>query len=230
LTSPTFPVIVVVRDMALGIQEPSATVAIPARGVRDRLTDAATRLATERGYDALGADAIADAADLSIDEFHRHFDDENQCLLAAYDRFIERLLDHVEEASARVQAWPDKVKATIEAGFDVVFELEPVARMFAVESVRVGPAAIHRRLLSIDQGARVLERGRSLYPISEGMPSTTEQTLVAGVVTVAALYLLGEEASDLSRIEAEAVEMVLTPYIGPRKARSVAAGEAVYQT
>ncbi|HEY7255180.1 MAG TPA: TetR/AcrR family transcriptional regulator [Solirubrobacterales bacterium] len=205
------------------MQDPGAAIVIPARDIRDRLTDAATRLATDRGYEALRAEAIAEAAGLSIEDFRRHFDGESQCLLAAYDRFIERLLDHVEEASAAVDSWPEKVKVTIEAGFQFVCELEPVARMFAVESVRIGPAAIHRRLRSIDRAARVLERGRSIYPTTEGMPSTTERTLVAGVVAIAAQHLLAEEASDLSRIEVEAVEMVLRPYVGPAEARSVAA-------
>jgi AcrR family transcriptional regulator len=208
--------------MALGIQEPNAAVAIPARGLRERLTDAATKLATDRGYDALEVDAIAETAGVSVEDFHRHFDGEDQCLLAAYDRFVDRLQDHIEDASAGADSWPEKVKVTIEAGFEFVSELEPVARMFAVESIRIGPAAIHRRLMSIDRAADVLERGRSLYPASGAMPSTTERTLVAGVVTVAAQYLLGEEASDLSRIEAEAVEMVLTPYVGPAEAHSLA--------
>lgn len=209
--------------MGLGMQEPDGAIAIPARDMRERLTDAATRLATDRGYDALRAEAIAEAAGLSIEDFHRHFDGGDQCLLAAYDRFIDRLLDHVEAASAAAVSWPEKVKLTIEAAFQFVYELEPVARMFAVESIRIGPAAMHRRLLSIDRAATVLEGGRTLYPAAEGMPSTTERTLVAGVVTIATQQLLAEEASDLSVIEVEAIEMVLTPYIGPAEARAVAA-------
>ena len=54
------------------------------------------------------------------------------------------------------------------------------------------------------------------------MPDPTERTLVAGVVMIASIQLLAEEADRLPRLAPEAVEMVLTPYVGARRARSLA--------
>ena len=50
-----------------------------------------------------------------------------------------------------------------------------------------------------------------------------ESTLVAGVVMMASSHLLAEEADMLPGLAPEAVEMVLTPYLG-----SSAASRAAY--
>lgn len=202
-------------DPAMGLTE-------PALSDRERLTAAATRLATDWGYAGIDAEAIARAAGLSDGDFHRHFDDEDQCLLAAYDRFVERLHEHISTACADAGQWPERVKAAIASGFEFVQELEPVARMFAVESIKIGPAAIDRRVASIDRAAVRLRSGRNLYPGSAEMPAATEGALVAGVVMLVLEHLLGEEADELHAVETEAVEMVLLPYLGRRRARVVA--------
>lgn len=189
---------------------------------RDALIDAFTRLASEVGFEMVDAGMVARAAGLETADFHRHFADEAQCMLAAYDRFIARLLDHIAAACEGVDAWPEKVKVSIETAFEFVTEVEPVARMFAIDAPRIGPAAFDRNCTSIDAAAELLKRGRQLSPSAAGMPFTTERTLVAGVVMLAEMHLLGEEASRLPAVEAEAVEMVLTPYVGSSRAHSLA--------
>ena len=88
--------------------------------------------------------------------------------------------------------------------------------------MRTGPAAVERRCASIDSAALRLKHGRLLFPAAAGMPMPIERTLVAGVVMIASVQLLSEEADQLPGLAPEAVEMVLTPYIGARRARSVA--------
>ena len=49
-----------------------------------------------------------------------------------------------------------------------------------------------------------------------------ERTLVAGVVMTVSIHLLDEDASRLPELGSETVEMVLTPYVGTRRARRIA--------
>jgi AcrR family transcriptional regulator len=212
------------RDVAVGKDRAGAEVATALSEARERLTDAATRIAAERGYQALDPEQVARLASLSIDDFHQHFDSIDQCMLAAFDRFLGRMLDQIEEACAGADTWPDAVRTTIEAAFEFIAEVEPVARVFAIDVVRTGSAGIERKYVSIERAARRLKYGRLLYPRAADFPDAMERTLVAGVVMTVLTYLLSEEAGQLAEVESEAVEMLLTPYIGSAHARLVAAG------
>jgi AcrR family transcriptional regulator len=207
---------------AVGIQGTGAETADTTSEVRERLTDAVTRIATEYGYAGVGVEQIARQAGVSVEEFHRHFAGKDQCLLAAFDRFIERMLEQIDEACAGAESWPEKVKLTIESAFDFIAEVHGAARFFAVDARRTGPAALERSCSAIESAALRLKHGRLLFPAAADKPVSTERTLVAGVVMIASIQLLGEEADQLPGLAPEAVEMVLTPYVGARRARFLA--------
>jgi AcrR family transcriptional regulator len=186
------------------------------------LVDAMTRAASECSYESLDIEQIARYAGLSADEFYCHFPNKDQCLLAAYDRFLERMNEHIDDACEGVSGWPERVKLAIEAAFDFITELDGVARVFAVDAVRTGAPGIERRRASIDRAAEELKEGRRLYPATAKYPKTMERTLIAGLVLTVASHLLAENAEDLPDLEPEAVELVLTPYIGSQRARRLA--------
>lgn len=191
---------------------------------RERLTDAVTRIASERGCRDIDAEQVARRSGVSVEEFHRHFGSADQCLLAAFNRFLEHLIEHVDEACEEAVDWPDTVRRGVEAAFEFVAELEPVARLFAVDLARVGPAAAECRQVSIEYAALCLKRGRLHYPAAAELPEALERTLIAGVVTNAATHLLREERELLAGAGAEAVEVLLAPYVGAGRARFAAAG------
>jgi hypothetical protein len=141
--------------------------------------------------------------------------------MAAYDRFLERMLEHIDDACEGVESWPEKVKLTIESAFEFVSEPHGGARLFAVDALSIGPA-VERSCSAIDSAALRLKHGRLIFPAGANMPDPTERTLVAGVVMIASIHLLSEEADQLPRLAPEAVEMVLTPYVGAHRARYIA--------
>ena len=209
-------------DVAVGIQGTGTEVAGPTPDVRERLTDAVTRVATESGYDSVDIEQISQYAGVPLEEFDRHFVDKDQCLMAAYDRFLERMLEHIDDACDGAVNWPEKVKLTIESAFEFVAELDASARLFGIDALRVGPAAVERSCSAIDSAALRLKHGRLIFPPAADMPDPTERTLVAGVVMIVSIHLLSEQADELPGLAPEAVEMVLTPYVGARRARSIA--------
>jgi AcrR family transcriptional regulator len=191
---------------------------------RERLTDAVTRIAAERGFRGIDAEHVARRAGVPVEEFHRRFGSVDQCVMAAFDRFAENLLQQVDEACEEAVYWPDTVRRGVEAAFEFIVELEPVARLFAVDVARVGPAAIECKQVSIERAALRLKHGRLLYPAAADLPDALERTLIAGVVTNVTAHLLREERELLAEAEAEAVEVLLAPYIGVDRARFAAAG------
>lgn len=190
---------------------------------RARLINAITRTAAERGYAETTVDQVAAYAGVSRETFFRYFTGTDQCLLAAYDSFFERLMGHIEAACDARDPWPLQVKAGIEATLGFFAEVSSTGRLFMVEAMSAGPAAVERRFASIDRLARKLHRGRELNPAAKGLPETTERTLVAGVGLTISVHLLAEEGALLPAMEAELTELVLTPYLGSREAKKIAA-------
>jgi AcrR family transcriptional regulator len=209
-------------DVAVWTQGTGAEVLSKPQGDSERLTDALTRIAAESGYPTVEIEQITASAGLSVDAFHEHFLNKDQCLLLAYDRFLGDMLEHIEEACEEASDWPDKVKITIEAAFEYVVDLEAVARLFVVDTMRTGAAGLERRCASVDSAALRLKHGRVVYPTSADFPEAMEGALVAGVVMIAVTHLLSEDADRLPSLAPEAVEMVLTPYIGSRRAQRIA--------
>jgi AcrR family transcriptional regulator len=190
---------------------------------RDRLIEATTRIATERGFEALDAERVARAAGLTLADFQLHFDSVDQGLLAAFDQFVERILEHASDASEGIPSWPERVRAAIVAGLEFIAELEPVTRLFAVDALTAGAGLVERKISAIELAAERLKEGRELYPEAAELPDSMERTLVAGLVIRALTYLLGEEAGRLAEVQAELVEIVLIPYLGLEGARLAAA-------
>lgn len=187
---------------------------------RERLIDAVTRLGTERGLSAVDPALIAASAGLGYEDFQRHFETADQCLLAAMESFLDRMLQHIEEACAGVDDWPGRVRTTVAACFEFIEEVEPVARLFAIDSARTGAAGIECKSRIVEQAAVRLERGRLLYPEAQTLPPSLERALIGGSVTIVASTML--EGARLCDVEPEVAELLLTPYLGAAEAHALA--------
>jgi AcrR family transcriptional regulator len=190
---------------------------------RTRLIEAFTRAAAERGYANTTVEQVASYAGVSSETFYRYFPGIDQCLVAAYDSFFERLATHIEAACDSRDPWPVQVKTGIGAALHFFAEVESTGRVFAVEAMSAGPAAIERRFASIDRLAQLLRLGRQQCPAAAALPAATERTLVAGIGLVISVQLLAEEGSLLPSKEPELTELVLTPYLGGPEAKRIAA-------
>lgn len=186
------------------------------------MIEAITRTATERGYANTTVDQVASYAGVPAETFYRHFPDTDQCLLAAYDRFSERLTTHIEAACDDRDPWPVQVKAAIGAALCFFAEVSGPGRVFAVEGLSIGPAALERCFASIEGLAELLRGGRDYSPAAASLPAATEQILVAGIALVISRHLLAEEGALLPSKEPEMTESVLTPFLGGNEAKRIA--------
>lgn len=188
---------------------------------RALLVDAFTRAAATEGYDDVTVEQVARYAGRSPDDFFGHFDGLDQCLLAALERFLERLYEEMEGAFMEERGeWPLRMKAAIEAAVGFAMELDSASRLYLIELS--GPAATELRLEMVHQIARALRPARDLYPVAADYPEIMEETLVAGVVLVISGALLEETSSIPAKLSEELVELVLTPYVGRKEAHAVA--------
>jgi AcrR family transcriptional regulator len=193
------------------------------RDERERLLDSFTKLAVEVGIGGVSGVEAAERAGLPAAAFHRHFQDERRCLVAAHDAFFERLSGHVAEAVREEGEWPARVRRAISACLECLAEMEGRARLFAVEAIAAGPPILERRFSYTAEVACALREGRRHFPTAAQLAAPLEWLLVAGALAQVTAYLLSEQGSRLPTLEAELTELILLPYLGAEAARRFAA-------
>jgi AcrR family transcriptional regulator len=193
------------------------------RAERERLIDAFTRVAADRGYRNTTVEDVVATAGLTAADFDNHFSDMGQCLSAASEAFFARLTSEAHEGIAESDDWPVQVKGGVEAGFAFVCETAPSSRFFAVDALVAGPAALGRYQTLMASIAEIMRAGRDFHPQGADLPDLLEPMLAGGVASIVTGALLTEEHSRLAELETEVVELLLTPYLGRDEARRVSA-------
>jgi AcrR family transcriptional regulator len=194
-----------------------------AEAVRERLIDAFTRTAAERGYATTTVRDVAAAAGLSEGVFYDHFEGKAQCLSAAYDAFVDRLLAETKQTIGSEQDWSLQVKAAVPAVLGFVSETAARSRFFAVEALAAGPLMLDRHSAATNRIVPMLRHGREQFPAAADLPDMIEPVLIGGVACLVSSALLAEESAQLAEMEKELVEILLTPYTGRDEARRIAA-------
>jgi AcrR family transcriptional regulator len=191
---------------------------------RNRIIAAFSRAAGEQGYSRLDVDRVSRYAGLPPEGFYRQFESIEQALVAAQEAFLHRLWLEVTGACESVGDWPIRVRSVIAAVLGSLVEASSLARVFAIEGPGASLAAAERQFAALDRLAELLAEGRKYYPHAEQMPAITERALIGGAVSVISEYLLAEDPQAITTLQAQLVEVLLAPYLGPDEARHFAAG------
>jgi hypothetical protein len=143
--------------------------------------------------------------------------------LAQFEAAFARLQVTMLEACQRQDHWPEGVAAATRAGLAFAAE-DPAAAMVLTNGALARGAegiARHERLIAY-LGDR-LRPGREEQPDGERLPDVTERAMAGGVVALVAQRLDQGRAAELASLAPEAIQFVLTPYLGAEEARRVAA-------
>lgn len=144
--------------------------------------------------------------------------------MAAQDVFLDRIWLEVVGACQAPTDWPERVRSALGSAIAAVTEASSLARVFAVEASTASLAAVERQYAMIDRFASLLGEGRNLYPRAASLPASTEQALIGGIFSILSGHLLAEDPGAISAVEADLVELLLTPYIGEGEAKRISAG------
>lgn len=142
----------------------------------------------------------------------------------AFDSAFAALQVRIESACVTASEWPERVAVGIRAAFEWVAAEPAAAGLLTNDALAGGSAGFERYERMITYVAELLEPGRERAVHGERLPEITERAMASGVAMLAAQRLsLGKEA-ELPAIAGEAIQFVLTPYLGGAEARRVAAG------
>lgn len=189
---------------------------------RERLINAFTKVASERGWSETTAADVAAAAGTTVDEFHRNFANLRQCLSAAHDAFFSRLSAEVSGAVDDADEWPVRVREAVAATLEFVAETATRARFFTVDALSAGPMILERETSELARVVPLMREGREHSRSISELPPLTEEVLVLGAACLLRSVLLGEDAFPLERLRTELVEVLLSPYVGPEEAAQIA--------
>jgi AcrR family transcriptional regulator len=190
---------------------------------RERLLAATAHEVAVRGYRATTITGVVKTASVSTRDFYEHFDSKEDCFLAAFEAVRDHLEAVVVLAVADQPDWPHQLIAAVRAALDF-FAAEPdLARLCLVEPVSATPRAAIRFREAVLACVPALERGRAGLPDEASLPTSTEDSLLGGIISLITRSILAGETSSLPRLLPDLVEFALSPYLGIDGAKRLAA-------
>jgi len=190
---------------------------------RARVIKALAEEIEERGYRAVTVADIVRRAGISRNTFYDNFTSKEDCFLAASDYAVTEALRRVVDAAAKVEPWPDRVRAGLGAFLHYVAGEPALARTCIVEALSAGPAAVDRYERSIQAFVPLFRLGRRVSQRGEELPGTLEETIVGGVFWIIYQRIVMGQADEIGELLPELVEFSLTPYLGAEAAKAEAA-------
>jgi AcrR family transcriptional regulator len=158
---------------------------------RWRLLAAAGDTLLAHGYQETTSRLIVRRANISMSAFYRHFDNADECLIAAHAIALDSLSDLLRSACAGDGRWPDRLARACREAAAFLASEPGQARLLGTDLAVGIPAAALARERFLERLAGLLGAGREmpLAPARE-LPSGTETHLVA-----ATFFLLGDWVS-----------------------------------
>lgn len=183
---------------------------------RELLLGGMARAVAEKGFAAVSVEDVLELSKLSRDTFYKHFDDKDECFLAAYDAAAGAILKRVEEAVTNEATASGRAEAGLRALVEPFAREPAIARLVAIE-IRTAGAIGQERY------SRVLERLGRLIAAASGRGHAGEaddvSRLVAGAVASTIVREVGKgRAAQMERLVPELVFTVLTPCMGSERA------------
>jgi hypothetical protein len=141
----------------------------------------------------------------------------------AFESAFAHLQVRLEEACAAQARWPAKITAAIDAGMRFAAANPAAAQLLTNDALANGVDGIarHERLIAYIREA--LEPGRELRAENARLPEITEQAMASGIVMLVAQRVDRGRGAELPALIGEAVQFVLTPYLGADEARRLGA-------
>ncbi|HEY6550497.1 MAG TPA: hypothetical protein VIY71_04785 [Solirubrobacterales bacterium] len=141
----------------------------------------------------------------------------------AFESAFARLRVRIETACAGQSNWPSGTAAGIRAAFAFAANDPAAVRVLTTDALASGKAGFAHYEGLISYLCDLLLPGRAERPGAVQLPSETERALTGGVAMLVAQRIDLDKHTELPALAAEAIQFVLTPYLGIDEARRVAA-------
>jgi AcrR family transcriptional regulator len=182
---------------------------------RERLLAGMLRATAQLGYRELSVQDVLERAGVSRPTFYEHFENKEDCFLAAFDAAAARLRQRLEAAAEEGETWRERLRPALEQLLRFVNE-EPDAAMTLVVDARAAcPPALLRRDEILDHFASCLDtQVRAEAPAGEAPSAIAAAGIVGGIEALLYSRLNRGEASDIESLLPSLMYFAVLPYDG----------------
>jgi AcrR family transcriptional regulator len=183
---------------------------------RERLIAAMLRASSELGYRKANVQDVIDRAGVSRPTFYEHFDNKEDCFLAAFDTTAARLRQRVAAAAEKGgECWRDRLRFGLETLLHFASTESDVARALIVEARAASPDAVMRRDDLLDHFAGCIDtQVQDLLPDAPSYSSITSAGIVGGVEALLYSRLNKGETDDLDSMLPSMMYFLVLPFEG----------------
>lgn len=182
---------------------------------RERLLAGMLRATAQLGYRELSVQDVLVRAGVSRPTFYEHFENKEDCFLAAFDAAAARLRQRLEAAGEEGETWRERLRPALEQLLRFVNE-EPDAAMTLVVDARAAcPPALLRRDELLDHFASCLDtQVRAEAPAGEAPSAIAAAGIVGGIEALLYSRLNRGETSDIESLLPSLMYFAVLPYEG----------------
>jgi AcrR family transcriptional regulator len=190
---------------------------------RERVLDAVTEIFAEQGYAALAIRNVIDRAGVSRATFYKIFEGKDDCVRAAQLRAYDGLQEAIVGACSSRQDWASGVAAAVGAALDFFSRSPAEALLLLGSSHAFSEPQLAREGLAIQQRLiELLRKGSESHPSTRSPSSFTERAAVGAALSIVGSCMAAGEVDALAALEADLVQIILTPFLGGNEAKRIA--------
>jgi AcrR family transcriptional regulator len=178
------------------------------------MLEAIARTVGDKGYAQTTIQDVLESAGVSSKTFYEQFSDKEDCVVAAYDAVVARVMGVVTKEYLQGSRWPERVKLGL-AAFLRFFGYEPgLARMAMVEVLAAGPRARERYAAAVRGFVTFFEDGRADSPHPERLPAHLSEAVVGGITATLYHHVVTGQAEAIPLLLPDLLYCSLVPYLG----------------
>jgi AcrR family transcriptional regulator len=183
---------------------------------RARMLDAVVRAVAERGYARVTVADVVGGAGVSRRTFYEHFEDKQDCFLAAYRTGVEETIRQILEATAQESDddWRAKLRVGLEAYTHALASEPEFARTLLVDVLGAGREAVELRQqlyeLFVTRFHNLSEQAVAQDPVIKPVPDVFLRALVGGIGELVQQHVIAHGAAGLEELTPTLVQVAQT--------------------
>jgi AcrR family transcriptional regulator len=175
---------------------------------------------SQHGYRGMSVALIVARARVSRTTFYEHFEDCDECFLAAYDAALSQMAEISSRAYEREGRWSERVRSGLESVLRFLEHEPAVASLVFVDALGASAKVLARRAHALERLRVVVDQGQSQARAGRVPPCLTAETLVAGAIGVVHARLVQPAPVRLLPLVNPLMAAIVLPYLGPAAAAS----------
>ncbi len=194
-----------------------------AQNQRDRLAAGIIASVADFGYHETTISRIAAAAGVSRRTFYGYFGSKEECFMATFGLIEDHVVETMTEAGTKERSWQGRVRAQLAAMLESFQENPNLVRFALIAPPAAGGDFVERYRSFLEHLVAVVVADRPAS--SSRRPSeAAELAMAGGLASLLVAKVNAGEGERLTELLPELVELVLTPYVGRKRAVAAARG------